>query len=133
MQSTRMEKKIDHKAKSIRPFIGAKDFDLSRCFYRDLGFDETVLSDDMSVFKTNGIAFYLQDAYVKDWIDNTMIFLEVDDVSRHWKELSALELPGRYDGVRLTSIRTHEWGRECFLHDPSGILWHFGEFSPAAK
>ena len=132
MQSTKMEKKINHKAKSIRPFIGAKDFDLSRRFYRDLGFDETVLSDDMSVFKTNGLAFYLQDAYVKDWVDNTMIFLEVDDVSRHWTELSALDLPARYDGVRLTSIRTHDWGRECFLHDPSGVLWHFGEFSPAA-
>ncbi|PZO24508.1 MAG: glyoxalase, partial [Flavobacteriaceae bacterium] len=25
-------------------------------------------------------------------------------------------------------IRNHDWGRECFLHDPSGILWHFGEF-----
>lgn len=132
MQSTETTKKIDHKAKSIRPFIGAKDFDVSRSFYRDLGFEETVLSDNMSVFKTNGLAFYLQDAYVKDWIDNTMIFLEVDDVGRHWRELSALDLPDRYRGVRLTSIRSHDWGRECFLHDPSGILWHFGEFTPVS-
>jgi catechol 2,3-dioxygenase-like lactoylglutathione lyase family enzyme len=130
-QTTNIDKKIDHKAKSIRPFIGAKDFDLSRSFYRDLGFEETILSDDMSVFKTNGLAFYLQDAYVKDWIDNTMIFLEVDDVSRYWDELSALDLPGRYDGVRLTGIRLEDWGNECFLHDPSGVLWHFGEFAAA--
>jgi hypothetical protein len=69
-------------AKSIRPFIGAKDFNLSRGFYRDLGFEETVLSPDMSVFKIDGLAFYLQSGYVKDWIDNTMVFLEVDDVRR---------------------------------------------------
>ena len=31
---------MEHKAKSIRPFIGAKDFELSRQFYRDLGFTE---------------------------------------------------------------------------------------------
>ena len=120
---------MEHIAKSIRPFIGAKDFIISRSFYRDLGFEESVLSSNMSVFKTNGLAFYLQDAYVKDWIDNTMIFLEVDNVARYWNEISALDLTTKYEGVRLTGIRQYDWGRECFLHDPSGILWHFGQFS----
>jgi hypothetical protein len=119
---------MDHKAKSIRPFIGAKNFELSRRFYSDLGFEERVLSPDMSLFKTDGLGFYLQDAYVKDWVDNSMIFLEVDDVERHYKELLALDLPGKYEGVRLTPIRYNDWGNEYFLHDPSGILWHFGEF-----
>ncbi len=120
---------MEHKAKSIRPFIGAKNFDLSRQFYRDLGFQESILSSNMSYFKTEGLGFYLQDAYVKDWIDNSMIFMEVEDVKRFWKELSALELTAKYDSVRLTPIRELPWGRECFLHDPSGILWHFGEFN----
>jgi hypothetical protein len=119
---------MQHKAQSLRPFIGAKNFGLSRSFYRDLGFEETILTSHMSVFKTDAIGFYLQDAYVKDWIDNTMIFLEVDDVNRYWKELLALDLTAKYESVRLTPIREHDWGRECFLHDPSGILWHFGEF-----
>jgi len=120
---------MKHNAISIRPFIGAKDFEVSRSFYRDLGFEESVLSHNMSYFKTEAFGFYLQDAYVKDWIDNSMIFLEVDDVSRHWKELLALDLTTKYKGVKLTPIRDYDWGRECFMHDPSGILWHFGEFS----
>ena len=120
---------MEHKAVSIRPFIGAKNFELSRCFYCDLGFEETVLSPNMSVFKTGALAFYLQDAYVKDWIDNSMIFLEVDNVSRYWNELSASNLTAKYEGVKLTPVCNYDWGRECFLHDPSGILWHFGEFS----
>jgi catechol 2,3-dioxygenase-like lactoylglutathione lyase family enzyme len=119
---------MEHKAKSIRPFIGTKNFELTRNFYRDLGFEEVVIGHDMSLFKTASIGFYLQKAYVKDWIDNTMIFLEVDDVERYWKELVALNLDSKYEGVRLAPIRTEVWGRECFLHDPSGILWHFGEF-----
>ena len=119
---------MEHKVLSIRPFIGAKDFELSRRFYRDLNFEETVISRDMSVFKTNETAFYLQDYYVKDWIDNTMIFLEVDDADRYFEELNALDLPSKYPGVRLLPIRILDWGKECFLHDPSGILWHFGEF-----
>lgn len=120
---------MNHKAKSLRPFIGSKDFDVSRSFYRDLGFEEYVISHDMSVFKTGELAFYLQKAYVKDWIDNTMIFLEVDDVDRYYKELQALNLPAKYEGARLSPIRVEDWGKECFLHDPCGILWHFGEFN----
>ena len=116
-------------AKSIRPFIGAQNFETSRSFYRDLGFEETVLSHDLSVFKMGDTAFYLQNAYVKDWVDNTMIFMEVEDVRGFWEELQALGLPEKYEGVRLTPTREMPWGRECFVHDPSGILWHFGEFN----
>jgi hypothetical protein len=119
---------MEHKAKSVRPFIGAKNIEISRSFYRELGFEETVLSNNMSVFKSGQLAFYLQDAYVKDWIDNTMIFMEVDDVDYYWSELLALDLTSKYKGVKLTPIRAYPWGRECFMHDPSGILWHFGEF-----
>jgi hypothetical protein len=119
---------MDHQAKSIRPFIGAKDFNLSRVFYRDLGFEETVLASNFSVFKSGNMAFYLQDAYVKDWIDNSQIFMEVENVSRFYDELKALDLVNKYANVRLTPILHNDWGSECFLHDPSGILWHFGEF-----
>jgi catechol 2,3-dioxygenase-like lactoylglutathione lyase family enzyme len=120
---------MNHKAISIRPFIGAKDFDVSRSFYRELGFQEVILFPDMSLFKTGELGFYLQKAYVKDWIDNSMIFLEVDDVDRYWKELLALDLATKYPDVKLTPVRNYDWGRECFLHDPSGILWHFGQFN----
>ncbi|WP_417354259.1 glyoxalase [Flavobacterium sp.] len=120
---------MNHNAKSIRPFIGAKDFEVSRMFYRDLGFEETILSPDLSVFKTdNTLAFYLQKAYVKDWIDNTMLFMEVENVDIFWKSLNELNLTAKYEGVRLVPVSTREWGKECFVHDPSGILWHFGEF-----
>ncbi|WP_439584973.1 glyoxalase [Dyadobacter bucti] len=120
---------MEHRAASLRPFIGARDFEVSRSFYHDLGFEEVVLSPGFSLFKINNLAFYLQDSYVKDWIDNTMLFLEVDDVGRYWNELLALDLQNKYEGVKLTPIRVEHWGKECFLHDPSGILWHFGQFS----
>jgi len=120
---------MEHKVKSIRPFIGAKDFELSRNFYRDLGFEETILSQTMSVFKMGDLAFYLQAAYVKDWIDNSMIFLEVEDVNHFWNELLELQLTTKYKEVTLVPVRTYDWGKECFIHDPSGILWHIGQFN----
>lgn len=93
-----------------------------------MGFEEMVLEPNLSVFKTGHQAFYLQNAYVKDWVDNTMVFMEVDDLPAFWQGLQKLDLVNKYEGVKLVSIRTHNWGSECFVHDPSGILWHFGEF-----
>ncbi|MBF6640056.1 glyoxalase [Flavobacterium sp. J49] len=119
---------MNHKAKSIRAFIGAKNYEISRSFYRNLGFEEVVLSSNMSYFKSETLGFYLQDAYVKDWIDNTMVFMEVEDVQQFYRELLTLDLPSKYQGVRVVPIRELDWGSECFVHDPSGVLWHFGEF-----
>ena len=116
------------KALSIRPFIGAKEFDVSRSFYRDLGFEERVIDGNLSYFDAQGMGFYLQRAYVKDWVDNTMLFWQVENADRQWEELLALNLPSRYPGVRLTPVKVLPWGKECFVHDPSGILWHLGEF-----
>ncbi|WP_341456368.1 hypothetical protein [Chryseobacterium gleum] len=59
--------------KSIRPFIGAQDFEISRNFYRDLGFEEIVLEPKLSLFIREETGFYLQDYYTKDWVDNTMV------------------------------------------------------------
>lgn len=119
-----------HPSKSIRSFIGAKDFEISRGFYRELGFQESIISKNLSYFKIyETLGFYLQDAYVADWVNNSMIFLEVDHVEQHYRDIEKLELHKKYNNVRLIPIRTEIWGREYFLHDPSGILWHFGQFN----
>ncbi|GAB3582305.1 VOC family protein [Hymenobacter daeguensis] len=115
--------------KSIRPFLGARDFAVSRKFYAALGFQEIILSPTLSLLQKGEFGFYLQDAYVRDWVDNTMVFLEVADVDHYWQQLAALDLPARYPGVKLLPVKSLDWGKECFLHDPSGILWHIGQFA----
>jgi hypothetical protein len=57
---------MQQKTLSIRPFIGARDFEISRSFYKDLGFQESVLAPNLSYFKMQELGFYLQKAYVKD-------------------------------------------------------------------
>jgi len=119
---------MKHRAKSIRTFLGAMNYEESKSFYRELGFEEFVISHDMSYFRVcETLGFYLQDYYVKDLVNNSMIFLEVDNVAQYLDELQKLELDNKYKNVRLTAIKEYDWRRECFLHDPSGVLWHFGE------
>ncbi|HEY0896125.1 MAG TPA: glyoxalase [Sphingobacteriaceae bacterium] len=114
--------------KSIRPFIGSRDYVISRAFYLDLGFSESVISPSMSLFTRNGTAFYLQDYFVEDWINNTMMLLEVENVVQYWQFLTGLGLDQKYPGTRLIPIRKDDWGDECMLIDPAGVLWHFAEF-----
>lgn len=113
--------------KSIRPFVGARNFDISRTFYQKIGFTERSISPDMSLFTMDGFSFYLQDAYIKDWINNTMVFLEIEQLETYLDFLQKLELI-KIKGVKLSHIHHNDWGSEFFLHDPSGVLWHIGNF-----
>lgn len=118
-----------YKAKSIRAFIGAKNYLSSILFYKALGFQAVSLGEKMTLFRVNeNLSFYLQDAYVKDWVDNSMIFLEVDDLDACWQKILQLNLSSQFEKVKLSGIKQLDWGREFFLHDPSGVLWHFGQF-----
>jgi hypothetical protein len=120
---------MNNKAKSIRSFIGAKDYQQSIRFYQLLGFDLNAVSHNMSLVKVNDeLAFYLQDAFVKDWVENTMIFMEVEELESYWEAINVLGLTDKFPEVKLSKIRQDTWGNEFFLHDPSGILWHIGVF-----
>jgi hypothetical protein len=113
---------------SLRTFIGSKDFNVSKAFYADLGFQEIPLSENMSLLRLNEFCFYLQDAYVEDWLNNTMLFIEVKDVEECFAWLSSLQLDKKYPGVKLHPIKRDDWGDECFVIDPAGALLHFGQF-----
>ncbi len=68
-------------AVSIRPFIGARNFNLSRNFYRDLGFEETVLAPNLSVFKMQNLAFYLLMNKIEKFFRNNWFMLACIPVS----------------------------------------------------
>lgn len=119
---------MDYSPKSIRPFIGSKNFEISRNFYLDLGFEELPIPTKMSFFRLGNFGFYLQDAYVKDWVNNTMLFLEVENLEKHYIKITSLNLEKKYKNVRISKIVYNDWGNEFFMHDPSGVLWHIGEF-----
>ncbi len=115
--------------KSIRPFIGAKDYKISKAFYRDFGFEEIPISVNMSYFRKEDFGFYLQDYYHKDWIENSMLFLEVSDVSAYHSEVKKRKLKSNFKGVKISEIVKQDWGQEFFMHDPAGVLWHIGAFN----
>ena len=58
-----------------------------------------------------------------------MIFMEVENFKQFWNELMPLNLTSKYKIIKLVPVRIMKFGKECFVHDPSGNLWHFGQFN----
>ena len=125
-----MDRQESFSFSNIRTFIGAKDYKKSISFYETIGWEIVKISDKMSLVKVDDThAFYLQKYYVRKWVENSMVFLEVDDVDSCYAYFHSLNLPTKFPGVKLSDITPFEWGREIFLHDPSGVLWHLCEFN----
>lgn len=118
---------------SLRTFIGSRDYDASRAFYTDLGFVGHTISPVMSLFEREGNIFYLQDYYVKDWLGNTMLLIEVNSASACFELFSNLGLEAKYPGVKVHEVVREEWADVCRVHGPAGELLHFAQFREGVK
>jgi catechol 2,3-dioxygenase-like lactoylglutathione lyase family enzyme len=111
-----------------RPFLPSRDFDASKQFYRVLGFEQLLDGDDVAIFRVGATSFILQRRYQKQWAENCMMQLMVDDVDAWWAHVTQLDLPKRF-GIRPPQApAVQPWGLlVLYLTDPSGILWHIAE------
>ena len=111
----------------IRPFIPAKDFELSKRFYETLGFDK-VLDSDVAIFNAGSGGFILQNYYQKEWADNFMMQLMVDDLDTWWAHIKALDLAKNFGVAEPRAPALQPWGlRIAFVTDPSGVQWHVAQ------
>jgi hypothetical protein len=115
-----------------RPFLPARDYDLSKRFYEALGFTK-VLDGQVAIFNAGSGGFILQPAYQKDWAENTMMQLMVDDLDAWWSHIAALDLPGRFGVQSPKAPAPQPWGlRVAYVYDPCGVLWHVCQRRPGA-
>lgn len=107
-----------------RPFLPARDFGLSKRFYEALGF-EKLLDADVAIFRLGRGEFVLQNYYQKDWAENSMLQLIVDDLDAWWSYIHSLDLPGRFGVAAPKAPARQSWGmRVAYVFDPAGVLWH---------
>jgi predicted enzyme related to lactoylglutathione lyase len=110
-----------------RPFLPAKDFELSKRFYETLGF-EKVLDSEVAIFNAGSGGFILQNYYQKEWAENFMMQLMVDDLDAWWEHIASLDLPGQFGVSAPKAPMMQSWGlRISYLVDPSGVLWHVAQ------
>ena len=111
-----------------RPFLPARNFELSKHFYETLGFEKLLDADDVAIFRIGRGEFILQSHYQKDWAENFMMQLMVDGLDLWWTHIQSLDLPGRFGVALPKAPALQSWGlRIAYVTDPSGVLWHVAQ------
>jgi uncharacterized glyoxalase superfamily protein PhnB len=115
-----------------RPFMPTKDFDLSKRFYEALGFTK-VLDSEVAIFNAGSGGFILQRGYAKEWAENFMMQLMVDDLDAWWTHIQSLDLAGKFGVQAPKPPAMQPWGlRVAYVYDPCGVLWHVCQRRPDA-
>lgn len=120
----------------LKAFLPAKDFDVSKQFYQDLGFT-VCWEEEALAYLHHGdhgshekIGFLLQRFYVKEFAENLMMHLIVKDVDAWWASIQDRKIIEKY-GVRAEPPEDRPWKmRDFILVDPSGVLWRIAQDMP---
>lgn len=115
-------------ANSIVAFVPARDFEKSRNFYLDLGFEQTWGDEGACGLRIDGHSIILQNFYVKDHAENFMMQLMVDDVDAWWERIQRLGLKEKYQLGIANPPAVQPWGLNIlYITDPTGVLWHIAQ------
>ena len=112
-------------ATTLYPFVpSGANFAQALEFFAAVGFQTQWRQPGIAGLRFGGAYFLLQEANVPVWQENQMITFEVSDLEAYWGELSALDLPRKFPGVKLRPPTDFPWGRELHFIDPAGVCWH---------
>ena len=111
----------------IKAFVPAKNFDLSKQFYQDIGFSMASEGGGVAYFHLDQASFLLQDFCAESLAENFMMHLLVEDVDAWWARIDQSGVVAKY-GVKLFGIEQQPWRmRDFCITDPSGVLWRIGQ------
>ena len=111
----------------LRAFLPTKDFEVSKEFYAALGFT-LVLDGDVAIFATGESEIILTRFYQKEYAENFMMQMLVDDLDAWWARISSLNLQERFGVPAPREPAMQPWKLEIrYVVDPSGVLWHLAE------
>jgi hypothetical protein len=114
--------------KEFKTFIPAKDYEVSRQFYLDLGFEITwEAPGHLTVFTTGVQLFAVQNAFLAEPAGDYVMHLLVPDVDQWYEYLLSRGLNEKYD-TKIRPAQMRPWGlRDMFFRDPGGVFWRIAE------
>lgn len=112
----------------LKAVLPAKNFDVSKRFYSDLGFRLNFASNEIAEFQAGSFRFLLQPFYVQQHAENFMMHLMVEDAGAWWERIQSVRLKEKYDLHMARPPAMQPWGmRVLYLSDPTGVLWHIAD------
>jgi hypothetical protein len=120
---------VNLKVSDIKPFLPSIDFAASKDFYVSLGWTIKWAGDDLALMQNSNQCFYLQRYYVKEWADNSMLHITVEDAQSCYVQVKGLLDSGRFPGARVSEPRQEPYGAlVTYVWDPAGVLLHLAQW-----
>ncbi len=105
----------------LKAFVPAKDFNLCKNFYQDLGFTKASDAEGIAYFNQGSCSFLLQDFYDKSLAENLMMHLLVEDINAWHEAIKENNIAQKYQ-VEVSDVVSQPWGMLDFIiRDPSGV------------
>jgi hypothetical protein len=115
------------KFQSLEPFVpSGSNFEGSKQLFRELGFKITWDAGGYTGFEKDGCKFILQQYNNKEFAENFMISVKIDNAEEFWNFVVDKKIPERF-GIRITPPTQQPYGKEVNLIDIAGVCWHFVE------
>lgn len=104
----------------IKAFVPSKNFSISREFYSEIGFIESPISDDLTLFHNGDCWFFLQRFFNKELAANFMLQICVEDIDTAFERCTKSQ-----HKTKISPISDETWGRVFYIWGPAGELLHF--------
>jgi uncharacterized glyoxalase superfamily protein PhnB len=122
-----MEAQSNFNFVEIKAFVPGRDFELSKAFYKDIGFTMASSAGGEAYFHFENSSLLLQDFCTESLAENFMMHMLVSDVDAWWNRINESGVVAKY-GVKHTAIELRPWRmRDFCLTDPTGVLWRIAE------
>lgn len=123
---------INLQARDVRTFLPALDFAVSQAFYTALGCVLEWSSADLVLFRLGESRFYVQGHYAKEWAENTMLHVSVEDASACFTAMRDVLATGAFPKARVAPPRAEPYGAVVtYVWDPAGVLLHLAQWDDA--
>ena len=112
---------------SLEPFVpSGSNFESSKQFFIELGFTINWDAGDYIGFQRDECRFVLQKYDNKEFAENFMLSVKVDNVEEFRKGVIEKQLPEKF-GIRIGQPIMQPYGKEVNVIDIAGVCWHFVE------
>jgi hypothetical protein len=113
---------------SLQPFVpSGKDFEASKKLFQELDFVIMWDAGDYVGFDKDGCKFILQKFDDKEFAENFMLNVRIENAEKFLKDVNEKKLPEKY-GIRVSEHPTKmPYGIEVNIIDIAGVCWHFVE------
>ena len=112
---------------SLEPFVpSGKNFEGSRQFFVELGFKINWDAGSYIGFEKDGCKFILQQYDNKEFAENFMVNVRIDNAEEFYQFVVDKKLPEKF-GIRISRPIQQPYGKEVNIIDTSGVCWHFVE------